>query len=72
MASTFNGSRYHALMFSTGARLSTSSDLPLLSDKSFQQVMLFVIDRSRFLRTKLASAWSPCISSSTRSPPRAT
>jgi hypothetical protein len=35
MASTFNGSRYHTLMFRTGARLSTSSDLPLLSDETF-------------------------------------
>jgi hypothetical protein len=72
MASTFNCSRYHALMFRTGTRLSPSSDLPLLSDKTFQQVLLFVIDRSRFLRAKLANARSPCITSSTWSPPRAT
>jgi len=36
MASTFNGSRYHTLMFRTAARLSSSSDLPLLIDITFQ------------------------------------
>jgi hypothetical protein len=36
MASTFNGSRYHTLMFRTGSRLSSSSDLPLLVDITFQ------------------------------------
>ncbi len=70
MAGTFNGSRYHALMFRTAARLSSSSDFPLLSDITFQQVILFVIDRGRLLRTKLADSRSPGITPPTRSPRR--
>ena len=65
MASALNRSRQHTLMFRTGARVTSRTDLSLLSDVTFQQIMLFIIDHSCLLRAKLANARPTSITSST-------
>jgi hypothetical protein len=66
MTSTFNGLSYLPLVFSTRTCITTWADFSILSNISFHEINVLIIDDQGLISAKLADPWS-----SSKTPSRA-